>query len=68
MSLNNIPFYITWNTYISFVSINFNNLNLSNDSLFIGYILIQALYLYLIIQVIKFTYTFCIFLKNLFSR
>ncbi len=68
MSLNNIPFYITWNTYINFVSTNFNNLNLSNDSLFIGYILIQALYLYLIIQVVKFTYTFCIFLKNLFSR
>lgn len=67
MNLNHIPFYISWNTYIDFINLYFKQLELTNDALFIGYIIIQALYLYLIIQLIKFTYTFCIFLKNLFT-
>ena len=68
MSLNHIPFYISWNTYINFINTYFIQLELSNDVLFIGYIIVQALYLYLLIQVIKFTYTFVVFLKNLFTR
>ena len=65
MNLNHIPFYVSWSSYLEFISTNFNFLNLSNDALFIGYIIVQALFLYLIIQVFKFFYTFCIFLKNM---
>lgn len=67
MSINHIPFYISWNTYLNFISTHFTDLELSNDAKFIGFIILQGLYLFLIIQVIKFTYTFCVFLKNLFT-
>ena len=40
MSINHIPFYILWETYIDFINVNFPDLLLSDDALFIGFIIL----------------------------
>lgn len=69
MNFNHIPFYISWEMYIEFINSNFSELIISTDALFITYIILQFLYIYLILQLCKFIYTVCIYLKNyVFSR
>lgn len=63
MSLNNIPFYITYESYIKFIETNFNMLTLTDDAKFIGYILVQILFficLFLLIKIFKFVVVFII--------
>ena len=62
MNLQHIPFYIYWETYIEFVSNNFSNLVLSDDALFIGFIIINIsmiFCLYLLIKIVKFVVLLC---------
>jgi len=57
MEINHIPFYILWETYIDFIYINFPNLTLSDDTLFLGFIILNIAMIfciYLLIKIIKF--------------
>ena len=68
MSINHIPFYIAWETYIEFVSINFPDLVLSDNALFIGFIILNCFMIfciYLILKVIKFV---VLLIKNKIMR
>jgi len=68
MSINHIPFYIVWDTYLEFVSTNFPDLVLSDDVLFIGFIILNCFMIfciYLIFKVIKFV---VLFIKNKIMR
>lgn len=63
MSLNNIPFYVSYDTYVKFIETNFSMLTLTDDAKFIGYILVQLLFifcLYLLIKIFKFVVLFII--------
>ena len=66
MSIMHMPFYIKWATYLSFVEQNFSDLHFTVDTLFIGYIILNVAYIFLIIQLLKFIYTLCIYIKNFF--
>lgn len=66
MSIMHIPFYIKWVTYLSFIEQNFSDIQISIDTLFIGYIILNIAYIFLIIQLFKFIYTIVIYIKNLF--
>ena len=66
MSIMHIPFYIKWVTYLSFIEQNFSDIQISVDTLFIGYIILNIAYIFLIIQLFKFIYTIVIYIKNLF--
>lgn len=68
MEINHIPFYIYWETYLEFISINFPNLILTDDALFIGFIILNCFFIfciYLIIKLIKFV---VVLGKNLIFR
>ena len=68
MSINHIPFYIAWKTYLEFVSVNFPGLNLSDDALFIGFIILNCFMIfciYLIFKIIKFV---VLLIKNKIMR
>ena len=68
MSINHIPFYIIWETYIDFVNLNFPDLVLSDDVLFIGFIILNCFFIfciYLIIKIIKFV---VLLTKNIIYR
>jgi len=57
MEINHIPFYIYWETYLEFISTNFPSLVLTDDTLFLGFIIFNfffIFYIYLIIKIIKF--------------
>ena len=57
MEINHIPFYIYWETYINFISTNFPDLILTDDTLFLGFIILNCFFIfciYLIIKIIKF--------------
>ena len=57
MSISHIPFYITWDIYMEFVTSNFPNLVLSDNALFIGFIILNCFAIfciYLFIKLIKF--------------
>ena len=57
MSINNMPFYIVWETYIDFVSVNFPALEINDSALFLGFIILNIAFLffiYFLIKVIKF--------------
>lgn len=57
MEINHIPFYIYWETYLEFISINFPNLILTDDALFLGFIILNCFFIfciYLIIKIVKF--------------
>lgn len=57
MNINHIPFYIVWETYVEFVNLNFPTLTLSDDSLFLGFIILNIAMIfciYLLIKIIKF--------------
>lgn len=66
MSIMHIPFYIKWVTYLNFIEQNFSDIQFSVDTLFIGYIILNIAYIFLIIQLFKFIYTIVIYIKNLF--
>ena len=62
MNLQHIPFYIYWETYVEFVSTNFSNLMLTDDALFIGFIIMNVAMIfciYLLIKIIKFVVLLC---------
>lgn len=62
MNLQHIPFYIYWETYVDFVSTNFPNLVLTDDALFIGFIILNIAMIfciYLLIKIIKFVVLLC---------
>ena len=57
MSINHIPFYILWETYIEFVNVNFPTLVLSDNALFLGFIILNCFMIfciYLLVKIIKF--------------
>jgi len=57
MEINHIPFYIYWETYLEFISTNFPSLVLTDDTLFLGFIILNCFFIfciYLIIKIIKF--------------
>jgi len=57
MNLQQIPFYISYETYTQFIRTNFSQLTLTDDTLFLGYIFVQFLFifcLYLLVKLIKF--------------
>lgn len=57
MEINHIPFYIYWETYLEFISVNFPNLILTDDALFLGFIILNIAMIfciYLLIKIIKF--------------
>ena len=57
MNLQSIPFYIYWENYVSFVNTNFSSLTLSDDAMFIGFIILNVAFifcLYLLFKIIKF--------------
>lgn len=66
MSIMHMPFYIKWATYMNFIEHNFIDTQFTVDTLFIGYIILNIAYIFLIIQLLKFIYTLCIYIKNFF--
>ncbi|MBQ9072124.1 MAG: hypothetical protein IJY25_03095 [Bacilli bacterium] len=57
MEINHIPFYIYWETYINFITTNFPTLVLTDDALFLGFIILNCFFIfciYLIIKIVKF--------------
>lgn len=57
MSISNIPFYIYWETYLNFITTNFPNLVLTDDTKFLGFIFLNCFLLvciYFIIKILKF--------------
>lgn len=57
MSINHIPFYIVWETYLNFVSLNFPGLTISDDALFLGFIVLNCFFIfciYLVVKIVKF--------------
>lgn len=57
MQINHMPFYIYWETYLEFITNNFPTLVLSDDCLFLGFIILNCFFIfciYLIIKIIKF--------------
>lgn len=62
MSLNNIPFYINYEEYLNFISSNFSDLILTDDAIFIGFIILNIAMIfgiYLLIKIIKFVVLLC---------
>lgn len=55
--MNNLPFYISYDTYIRFIMTKLPVLELSDDALFIGYLFVQLFFifcLYLLVKILKF--------------
>ena len=67
MSIMHMPFYIKWEIYLSFLDTYFADYQFTVDTMFIGFILLNIAYIFLIIQLIKFIYTLCIYIKNFFD-
>ena len=68
MQINHMPFYVLWETYINFITVNFPTLQLSDNALFIGFILINCFFLifiYILIKVLKFV---VLIIKNVVFR
>lgn len=57
MSINNMPFYIYWETYLSFLATNFPDLVLTDDIKFIGFIILNCMFIvciYFMVKILKF--------------
>lgn len=57
MQINNIPFYIYWETYVQFIETNFPTLILTDDTLFLGFIFLNCFFLvciYFLVKILKF--------------
>ena len=67
MSIMHMPFYIKWEIYLAFLDTYFVDYQFTVDTMFIGFILLNIAYIFLIIQLIKFIYTLCIYIKNFFD-
>lgn len=68
MEINHIPFYIYWETYLEFITTNFPDLILTDDALFLGFIILNIAMIfciYLLIKIIKFVVLLC---KNIIYR
>ena len=64
MSLFGIPICIPYADYLEFLNTNFPALILSDDGIFITYMMANGLYLFLIYLFIVFCYKFIIWIKN----
>ena len=57
MNISHIPFYIPYEVYTEFIKNNFSTLVLTDDTLFLGYIILNIAMIfciYLLIKIIKF--------------
>ena len=55
--MNNLPFYVSYESYIQFIMNNLPRLELSDDALFIGYLFVQLFFIfciYLLVKLLKF--------------
>lgn len=55
--MNNLPFYVSYESFIRFIMSSLPNLELSDDALFLGYIIVNIFFifcLYLFIKLLKF--------------
>lgn len=68
MSINNIPFYIYWETYINFVNTNFSSLVLSDDVLFLGFIILNCFFIYCIVLLVKIIKFVVLLVKNIIYK
>lgn len=68
MSINNIPFYIYWETYVNFVNTNFSSLILSDDSLFLGFIILNCFFIYCIVLLVKIIKFVVLLVKNIIYK
>lgn len=68
MNISHIPFYISYDIYTEFIKTNFSQLVLSDDVLFLGYIILNIAMIfciYILFKIIKFV---VILGKNLIFR
>ena len=68
MSINNIPFYIYWETYVNFVNTNFSSLILSDDALFLGFIILNCFFIYCIVLLVKIIKFVVLLAKNIIYK
>ncbi|MDO4962604.1 MAG: hypothetical protein Q4E75_00670 [bacterium] len=68
MNINNIPFYIYWNTYLEFLQTNFGFLNLTDDIKFIGFIILNLAFIFILFIVLKIVKFVVLLGKNLIFR
>lgn len=68
MSINNIPFYIYWETYVNFVNTNFSSLVLSDDVLFLGFIILNCFFIYCIVLLVKIIKFVVLLAKNIIYK
>lgn len=60
LTFYNIPFYISFSIYTTWITQNFSNLNLSNDSIFTSWLFVNFLYYclwFLIFKIVKYFVT-----------
>lgn len=65
MSIFGVPLFIPYDTYNTFVITNFDYV-VSNDFMYIGYLMINAMYLFALYLFFKFTYKVVIMIINHF--
>lgn len=68
MSINNMPFYIVWESYLEFVSMNFPALVISDSALFLGFLILNIAFLFFIYFLIKVVKFVVLLGKNLIFR
>lgn len=65
MSIFGIPLFVPYETYKTFVITNFDYV-VSNDFMYVGYLMINAMYLFALYLFFKFTYKVVITIINHF--
>ena len=63
-----IPFYIDWTSYINWLNTNFASLQLTDSVKFIGFILLNIVLLFLIIEIIRILKFLILLIKNCIYR
>ena len=66
MRIGIIPIYISYDMYLEFITTNFIDLQLSNDALFIGFLITQVLFFILIFMIFSIVKFALISIKNAF--
>lgn len=68
MNISHIPFYIPYQEYLNFIKLNFPTLILSDDTLFLGFIILNISMIFCIFLLIKIIKFVVILGKNLIFR
>lgn len=68
MNIFGIPIIISYENWTSFIALNFSTLTLTQDILFISFLLINFIYIYCCIHFIKFCKYFITFVINFFKK